>query len=273
MDKVAFMSMDVESFYDTSCVKNKIPYDPKYNCAIDVQRYVHFLDKHNIHGTFFVVVDFIKECKEYLLEAIEHGHDIGLHCLHHRSLKKLTVAQFKEEIVEAKRIMKEELGVETIGFRFPRFEFKKSFFKVLKEEGFIFDSSVITPDKKYQKIKDYVFYKDGLYEFSPNSWRFPFKTVLLSGGGYCRFLKGKALNNVLGKHIKKHDSFLIYFHPFEIHQGYLPVPKNILQAQKMYLTKNRETYLDFLDKVIAYLLEQGYEFLTFKDFVKNYQKD
>lgn len=273
MNKVAFMSMDVESYFDTSCVKDKIPVDPKFNCAVDVSRYVDFLDAHNIKGTFFVVADFIKDCKEYLLKAISHGHDIGLHCLHHRSLKKLTVNEFKQEIIEAKKILRVKLNVEPVGFRFPRFEFKKSFFKVLKEEGFIYDSSVVTPDKNFIKIQDYVYLRNDLYEFSPNSWRFPFKTVLLSGGGYCRFLKGDALNNVLKKHIDKHNTFMVYFHPFEIHDGYLPTPNNILKVQKMYLNKNRDTYLEFLDRLINYLKSHGYEFMTFREYATNHKKE
>lgn len=274
MNKIAFMSMDVESYFDTSCLKDKnIDRSEKYNCAEEILTYANFLSSHSIKGTFFLTADFIKYAKPYLLEAIKQGHEIALHCLHHQSYKKFTKEQFKKEIVEAKRLIKEELGVTPVGYRFPRFEYKKELFEVLKEEGFIYDSSVIHPNKKYQKIKDFIFYKDGLYEFSPNTFNFPFKTVLLSGGGFYRFLKGTQMTNVLKKHIDKHDSFMIYFHPFEIHKGYLPVPKNILGVQKKYLTKNREVYLDSLDKIVRYLKDNGYEFSNMKDFSLNHQKD
>ena len=143
MDKIGFLSMDVESYFDTSLIRRiKFEKDPKYCCAEEILTFVELLDKHQIKGTFFVTASFIKEAKPYLLEAIKKGHEIALHCLEHHSYKKHSKEEFKKEIIEAKRIIKEELGVEPVGFRFPKFEYKKEFFEVLKEEGFIYDSSV-----------------------------------------------------------------------------------------------------------------------------------
>ena len=272
MPKVAFMSMDVESYFDTLCLKNKkIDRNPKYNCAIDIQKYVHFLNKHHIKGTFFVVADFIKDCKEYLLEAIKDGHEIGLHCLHHQSYKKTSKEDFRKDIIEAIDIVKKELGVTPVGFRFPCFKPREELLDVLKELGFIYDSSVVKPSKKkYKQVQGFVYDRGDLVEFAPNIFDFPLKKVLLSGGGYCRFLEGKQLDSVLHKHINKNDSFLVYFHPFEIHEGYLPVPWNILAAQKRYLRKNRDKYLNFLDELIAYLKDHGYEFSNMKEYANNY---
>lgn len=273
MKKVAFMSMDVESYFDTLCLKGKkIDRDPKYNCASDIQKYVHFLNKHNIHGTFFVVADFIKDCKEYLLEAIKDGHEIGLHCLHHQSYKKMSKEQFVKEIIEAKEIVKKELGVDPVGFRFPCFAPRKELLDILKDLGFIYDSSIVKPNKSYKRIQGFIYEKNGLVEFAPNIIDYPIKKVLISGGGYCRFLKGKQLDKKIHKHIQKHDSFLVYFHPFEIHEGYLPVPWNILLAQKRYIRKNRETYLSYLDSLVTYLKDNGYEFSNMKEYALRVSK-
>ncbi len=275
MNKVAFMSMDVESYFDTSCLKNKkIDRSSKYNCAEEILNYVNFLNKYNIKGTFFVVADFIKEAKPYLLEAIKSGHEIAVHALHHQSYKKMSKEDFKKEISEAVELIKKELGVTPVGFRFPRFEYRKELFDVLKELGFIYDSSVIKAHKKkYQKIRDFIFYKDGLYEFSPNHLNTPFKTVLVSGGGFYRFLRGKQIISLLKKHVKKHDTFMVYFHPFEIHKGYLPVPWNIFWVQKRYLKHNRDIYLDSLDKIVNYLIDNGYEFSNMKEYALKLQND
>lgn len=274
MNKLAFLTMDVESYFDTSCLKNTdIDRDQKYNCAEEVLTYAKFLAKNNIKGTFFVTVDFIKYCKEYLLEAIRLGHEIALHCLTHQSYKNFTKDEFKQELVKSKKIIKEELGVEPVGFRFPRWEYKKELFDVLIEEGFIYDSSVIKPNKSFKKEYGYIYIRNGLYEFAPNIYKFPFKTVLLSGGGFYRFLKGKSMSRVLRKHIKKHDTFMIYFHPFEIHKGYLPVPKRgILNLQKIYLTKNRDVYLESIQKMIELLKDNGYTFSNMKEYVLTKEK-
>ena len=274
MNKLAFLTMDVESYFDTSCLKDTdIDRDQKYNCAEEVLTYAKFLSERNIKGTFFVTVDFIKYCKPYLLETIKLGHEIALHCLHHQSYKNFSKEEFRKEIVEANQIIKSELGVEPVGFRFPRWEYKKELFEVLLEEGFIYDSSVIKPNKSFKKEQGYIYIRNGLYEFASIIYKFPLKTVLLSGGGFYRFLKGNALSRVLLKHIKKHDTFMIYFHPFEIHKGYLPVPKKgILRGQRTYLTKNRDTYLDSIKEMINILKENGYEFSNMKEYVLSNRK-
>lgn len=274
MNKVAFFTMDVESYFDTSCLKNKdIDRDPKYNCAEEILNYANLLSKYNIKGTFFVTVDFIKDSKKYLLEAIKQGHEIGLHCLHHESYKKYEPEDFRKVIKESKDIIKKELGVEPVGFRFPEMKHKRKLFLVLKEEGFIYDSSVIRPGRSFKRVHDYIYIRDDLYEFAPNIFKFPFKTVLLSGGGFYRFLKGSTMTKVLKKHIHKHDYFMIYFHPFEIHKGYLPVPKNILSVQKKYLTRNRDVYLDCIEEMIVYLKDNGYQFSNMKECSIQLQKD
>ena len=178
-----------------------------------------------------------------------------------------------DAVIELKRIIKSELGVEPVGFRFPRWEYNKELFDVLLEEGFIYDSSVIKPNKSFKKELGYIYIRNGLYEFAPNIYKFPLKTVLLSGGGFYRFLKGKSLNRVLFKHIKKHDTFMIYFHPFEIHKGYLPVPKKgILKGQRVYLTKNRDTYLDSIEEMINTLKDNGYIFSNMKEYALKNKK-
>lgn len=275
MDKLAFFTMDVESYFDTSCLKNAdIDIDQKYNCAIEILTYAKLLTKYNIKGTFFVTVDFVKYCKSYLLEVVKLGHEIALHCLHHQSYKKFSKEDFKKEIVEAKKILLNELGINPVGFRFPKWEYKKELFDVLLEEGFIYDSSVIKPNKSFKQVHGYIYFRNGLYEYCPNTWKFPFKTVLLSGGGFYRFLKGKTYSKLINKHIKKHDTFMVYFHPFEIHKGYLPVPKKgINKLQKKYLTKNRDTYLKSIEEMIKTLIDNKYIFSNMKDFALSKTKE
>ena len=269
MEKTAFFSMDVESFYDTGCVKGKkVVVDQKYNCAKEIRKFVDFLDKHHIKGTFFVTVSFIKEAKEFLLYAIEHGHEIGLHCYDHEKLNKYTVSQFEEMIIKSKAEIKKELGVEPVGFRFPCFKYNKEFFDVLTKHGFKFDSSVTKPNKKeFKKITDAVYFGYGLYEFVPMRKVVLGKEILLSGGGYVRMLPRKEIMRLIKKHVEKHDGFLVYVHPFEISDDELPVPKNILAIQKAYVKYGRSEYLNRVEQIISYLLDNGYKFESMGEFV------
>lgn len=268
MDKVAFLSMDVESYFDTSSIRElDFEKDSRYNCASEILTFIKLLDKHQIKATFFVTASFIKEAKPYLLEAIKKGHEIALHCLKHHSYKNHSKEGFRKEIIEAKKMVIDELGVEPVGFRFPRFEYQDKFFEVLKEEGFIYDSSVTRMKKPYSQYLDGVYLKNGLFEFSPITWRSPLRMVKLSAGSFSRFMMNSSKINSQYKYIDKHNYFLLYFHPFEIHQGYLPIPeKGLNKIQKQYLLVNRDHLYNHIETLIHRLKYNGYRFSTMKEY-------
>lgn len=274
MNKVAFASMDVESFYDTGCVKGKkVVVDSKYSCAKEIKRFVDFLDKHNIKATFFVTVSFLKEAKDFLLYAIEHGHEIGLHCYDHEKINRYSPKKFEEMIVKSKEEIKKELGVEPVGFRAPCYRSKIEFLDILSKHGFIFDSSVTKPNKKdFKKITDTVYYGHGMYEFIPVRRVVLGKEILLSGGGYVRMLPRKEIMRVIKKHIEKHDGYMIYLHPFEISEDELPVPSNILSIQKAYIKYGRKEYLDRVEEILSYLKDNDYTFSSMGEFVSQIAK-
>ena len=275
MNKTAFFSMDVESFYDTGCVKNKkVLKDAKFNCAKEIRKYVDFLDKYQIKGTFFVTVSFIEEAKEYLMYAIEHGHEIGLHCYEHEKIVRYTPNEFEEMIVKSKQIIKEELGVEPIGFRAPCYRIKREFLDILSKHGFIFDSSVTKPNKnEFVKITDSIYYGHGIYEFAPVRRVVLGKEILLSGGGYVRMLPRKEIMRVIKKHIETHDGYMVYLHPFEISDDELPVPSNILAIQKAYIKYYRNEYLNRVEEIIGYLKDNGYQFMAMGDCASSLKEE
>ena len=268
MNKVAFVSMDVESFYDTECVKGKkVIVDQKFNCAKEIGKFCDFLSKYDVKATFFVTASFIKEAKPYLLDAIKKGHEIGLHCYEHERINKYTAAQFEEMIVKSKEIIKSELGVEPIGFRAPCYKIKKEFFEVLVKHGFKFDSSVTKPGKDFKKITDTLYQGHGLYEFVPVRRVILGKEILLSGGGYVRMLPRKEIMRLIKKHAEKHNSYMMYLHPFEISEDELPVPKNILAIQKAYIKYCRKEYLDRVTEIFNYLLDNGFVFDSMGNYI------
>lgn len=267
MDKVAFLTMDVESYFDTTCIQNKgLNIDPRYSCAQEVKTFLDFLNKHHIKGTFFVNANFVKEAKPYLLEAIKDGHEIGLHCLKHESYKNSSPEKFEKELVEALRIIKDELGVTPVGYRFPCFEYNNKLYKVLKKLGFIYDSSVIGPVKSKKKFKDTIYLKEDLVEFSPNYIKYLLADVRLSGGSIHRVLQSKRFNQVFDKYLANHNSYLLYLHPFELYKEELPIPKNVFSWQKQYLNKNRDKFLDILENLLSKLLSNGFEISNMKDY-------
>ena len=263
MAKIAFMTMDVESYYDTMCLKGTdVVVDDRFSCAEQIDKYLSLLDKYNIKATFFVTVSFLPLCKNFLLKAINNGHEIALHCYEHEILKDLPKEEFDALIKKSKEILKQELGVEPVGYRFPCFEYKDQLLDVLKDNGFIYNSSMSMREGN-------VFNVNGLYEI-PLIHKYIFsKKILLSGGGYGRVLPRKIYLKWVKKYISKHDYFIVYFHPFEIYEGELPLPSKTNVNVKAFINNGRSDYLNRIEEIIHFLTENGYQFSTIKGYLEN----
>lgn len=263
MAKVAFMTMDVESYYDTMCLKGTdVVVDDRFSCAEQIDRYLSLLDKYNIKATFFVAVSFLPMCKNFLLKAISNGHEIALHCLEHEIYKDLPKEDFDALIKKSIEVLKQELGVKPVGYRFPCFEYKDELLEVLKDNGFIYNSSMSMKEGHIYNAND-------LYEFPLIHRHLLGKKILLSGGAYGRILPRKTYLKWVKKYISKHDYFIVYFHPFEIYEGELPLPSKTNFNLRAFINNGRNDYLNRIEEIIHFLLENGYQFSTIKGYLKN----
>ena len=266
MSKTAFVTMDMESLYDSGCMRrHHIASNEEFDCAEDVEKFIKYLDSQNVKATIFVAVSFLSRCKSTLIKAIENGHEIALHCLEHKNVRGMSVEQFEQEIKEAKEIIKKELGVEPVGFRFPCFKSDEKYMEVIKRNGFIYDSSATS-----RELRNKITIDQGFYEFSPNIYKLLFFRINLSGGGYLRLMPKIFYFRKLNRCIKN-GYYQLYLHPFEIHEGKLPSKKlNIIE--KMYINRGRKKYLSEIAGLIDRLKDEEYEFLTMKEYVNRETK-
>lgn len=266
--KVAFITMDVESFYDTSCIKDK-GIKGSFTCAEQVDEFLSLLNEYNIKSTLFITVDFIRECKETLLRAIRDGHEIALHALVHETPKDYTKEYFNESIVRAKQIILQELGVVVKGYRAPCFAIDETKLQVLKQQGFLYDSSALnhsTPYgagrlniNKFDKLNDSVYRDGNLFEVRPTT---------LSGGGYVRLLPWWLTKRRLNRCFKRVDSYVFYTHPFEIFQGQFPEMRKLSAGERMFINRGRKDYLHKITYIVEQLQLNGFTFATVSDYLE-----
>lgn len=266
--KVAFVTMDVESFYDTSCIKDK-GIQGNVTCAEQVDEFLSFLNEYNIKATLFVTVDFIKECKDALLRAIRDGHEIALHALVHETPKNYSADYFEECIARAKAIIFQELGVVVKGYRAPCFGIDEAKLEVLKKQGFVYDSSAHnqrTPYGggrlnvgKFRKLNDSVYRDGSLFEVRPTT---------LSGGGYIRLLPWWMTKRRLDRCFKRVDSYVFYTHPFEIYQGQFPQMRGLSAVERMFVNRGRKDYLRKIRYIFEQLQLNGFAFTTVSDYLE-----
>ena len=81
-NKLAFFTIDAESFKHTECVhKTK---EPVLDDMLDgIDEYLAVLEKHGINATLFFMLETALSIKEKVFSYIERGHKIAVHGLTH----------------------------------------------------------------------------------------------------------------------------------------------------------------------------------------------
>ena len=270
----AYICMDVESFYDTTCLqKTELTPSPEYDCAEAIGDFLDLLEKEKVKATFFVNVAFLDRCETFLSRAVASGHEIALHSLKHVPPKELSIEEFSRDISEAKRILKERLGVTPLGYRAPCFGLSDEYMEVVKRE-FAYDSSALNYKRAtdagtvslsdYRHVNDALLEKDGFYEYPVLQGKIFGRNYPICGGGYARLMFWPFVRKPIFKHILNGNGYMFYVHPFEISAKRLPPIKGLRTHEKMYLNFGRKRYLNKIRSIIDKLKECGYEFKTMR---------
>ena len=276
MNKIAFMTIDVESLFDSELLKDRLKYDPKYSYECYLKDYIDLLDKYNIKGTLFILESSLDETKDIIKYAISHGHEIALHGKNHTSPFEISDEDFKKEIKEVKERLEKEFNIEIKGYRAPCFGIDENKIKIIKDLGFKYDSSnldfhlakksgKINLDS-YNKDYQYISSKDGFYEFSLAKVKAYSGHMPVSGGCYIRLVPWFVMKYYIKKFFKNADSYVFYCHPFEIGKGKIPSFKNLNWKEKLYLKIGRKSYLKKIEYIIKLLNKKGFEFKAMKEY-------
>ncbi|MFA6755822.1 MAG: DUF3473 domain-containing protein [Bacilli bacterium] len=281
MNKIAVFTMDVESFYDTTCNKdiNRI-YNNKYSFEEYLQDYLSLLKKNHIKCTLFLVLSSLNKTKDILKNAIKDGNEIALHGYEHISPIHLKEKEFIDQTKAAKETIEKELDTKIIGYRAPCFGINNRIMENIKSLGFTYDASVMNfnlgRDSSYCDLKDFtkinstIYKQKDFYEFKISTTT-AFKHVIpISGGGYLRMPPFFIVKHYIKKYLKNNDSFVFYCHPFEIAKAKIPWNKKLNFYENLYCTKRHKTFLKRIKKIITLLEKNNYSFYTFEELTKLY---
>lgn len=178
------------------------------------------LAKHNIKATYFLLGMVMEEFPDLVKEIKDEGHELACHTYSHPFLTTIAVDQFKDEIKKCKDLI-HNFGINYYGFRAPFFSIKEEnlwTLDILKDEGFVYDSSIFPGNtfrsgiKKFEKQIHTL--KNGLIEFPITNFSL-LNFDLGSGGAYTRILPYNYFKRKLQQIIRERHA-LFYFHPWEL---------------------------------------------------------
>lgn len=111
-----------------------------------------FFERYRISATLFTIAQDVRDAakKEYLCEAIRHGHEIGSHTTTHRKLSGLAPGEKRKEICDSRDMLEQALSVPVRGFRAPGFVMDADALRLLEPAGYHYDCSLF-PDSRTAK--------------------------------------------------------------------------------------------------------------------------
>ncbi len=224
------LSFDIEGFVESNVQSITISegYRNRKKEVFEIEKNVEILlellCEFNVKATFFVLGTTTRDLPGLVKKISSFGHELGSHGQKHSRIYGLTEAEFKEDMLAAKKHLEDTISKKVFGFRAPDFSITKASIwalDVLKEAGFLYDSSIYPfglHDAYGLKSASPFIHKlpNGLIEFPLSTIEFLGKRWPFGGGGYFRLFPLFFTNYCIRKTNKLGEPMVFYLHPYEV---------------------------------------------------------
>ncbi len=223
----------------------------------------------DVKATFFVLGETAQKYPDIIREIKKNNHEVASHGYSHTPVFKLNPQSFGYEIKKTSEVLSKITGQEILGYRAPHFSIENNYwaFKILSENGFLYDSSLkLMPScLQFEDRNNYceVRLEDNakIFEFPISIIRIMGCNVAFSGGTYFRMLPRTFIKRCIENINRKGKAVHIYLHPRDIEEA-LPGMRLSIPNQLRY----RGHFGSTIDK-IKYLLGV-FRFTSIKECLK-----
>ncbi len=150
------LTIDMDNYQDYhSLVANPGHGSPEAGASFyfaTIPRFLDIFDRHGMKATFFMVGrdGAVAEHKPLIREIAARGHEVGNHSYSHTyNFRKLDRAAKIAEIEQGDAAIADILGERPVGFRTPSCDVDCETHELLKERGYLYDSSVFPTPLMY----------------------------------------------------------------------------------------------------------------------------
>ena len=269
------LSFDTEEIYHAELVRKHLPPEARRSLVESAtEPILDMLAKRNLHATFFIVGDVLREHTGFVRAIAAAGHEVGCHTMSHRPLWEMGPEDLRADLREFKALWRSlwtELRPSSAptprlaGFRAPTFSLvqKTSWaLDVLASEGFAYDSSIFP-------VANYVYGLNGgpltayrpatsdlrqsdpagpITELPMTVWEVAGRRLPVSGGFYLRAWPMPLLLRAL-RQVSRQRPLVLYAHPWEGDVG-SPVVPGLSLTERLITYYNRSSVLPKLARIL-----------------------
>ena len=234
---------------------------------------LNLFDKYKLKATFFVPSIVAERFPDTINEIVERKHEVACHGLKHDPREIfLDVNKQIQTIRKATETIQSVTGLRPLGFRAPLFKINRKCWAALQENGYIYDSSVVSSPlfgshKMFFSAKPFFL---NTFETGKNNDLIeipvsvnPFLLVPL-GGTWMRIFGLKWCKVGVKINLAFKTPVIFYIHPKDV------VPRKY--GKTWYYYRNTENCLRMLEEVIKYAKRSGAKFLTACELAELYKR-
>jgi peptidoglycan/xylan/chitin deacetylase (PgdA/CDA1 family) len=121
-----------------------------YGPLVGVPRILKILARHEVTSTFFVPGYTAFRYPDVIRSIVAEGHEIAHHGYLHEAMAGLSADEEAAILDRGTAVLEEVTGVRPIGYRAPMWELNWHSPKLLRDRGFLYDSSLMDADHPYE---------------------------------------------------------------------------------------------------------------------------
>lgn len=274
-------TVDLEDWFQVENLRAVYPYESWSYCELRIEKNVKILlelfAKYDIKATFFVLGWIAEKIPKVIREIHELGHEIASHGYAHKLIYSQSQNEFLEDLKRSKMLLEDITGNKVFGYRAPSFSITDWAVVILKEEGFLYDSSYCPTSlhNRYGKIN---FQCKGpldseIFQFPNGLIEIPIPTINImrlsipwGGGAYFRLLPYYVFRLGVKRILKSSKVYTFYFHPWEI-DSEQPYVKNIKLNYKLRHYWGLQKTYNKLEKLL-----KDFTFVSIKHYLEQCER-
>ncbi len=224
------LTVGLDDYYHSAALKGSISRSQWYRFESRLERNalrtLELLDETSTKATFFVTGSVAEKCPSIVHEVARRGHEIASQGYCHNNARRMTRAEFRDDLRRARGTLEHSLGLTILGNRCarPLISTKDLWaLDVLVEEGYLYDSSLLPLFRTFRRepwrrfVHAHNFEGRSLWEFPFSTWNCLGVLLPIAGGVYLRQIPYRLHNRSLQHWSRTYQSpFVMYFHVWEL---------------------------------------------------------